>query len=173
MAKLVLVDAIILVAWSVIDPPIATSETETVKGISFEQTICKSDNGSFSMLAYVYKIVILLFGMNMAYKSRNFNHFAESKEVRRQRILTTTTITRTSKQPIQLTFASLTARDSHILRCTAERRGSCCIRLYGVPRTSHHQSADFPSRNYDEPFRFLHTKIHEEEYVSGRVPRSR
>mmetsp|Transcript_14045 Transcript_14045/g.28833 ORF Transcript_14045/g.28833 Transcript_14045/m.28833 type:complete len:864 (+) Transcript_14045:93-2684(+) len=81
MAKLVLVDAIILVAWSVIDPPLATIETETVKGISFEQIVCKSDNGSFSMLAYVYKIVILLFGMNMAYRSRNFNHFAESKEL--------------------------------------------------------------------------------------------
>ncbi|GMI37663.1 hypothetical protein TrCOL_g8543 [Triparma columacea] len=81
MAKLLVVDVIIVIVWCFVDPLKASTTTETVKGLEYEEISCEGDSGSFLMLAYFYKICLLLFGINLAYKSRDMGHFAESKEI--------------------------------------------------------------------------------------------
>jgi hypothetical protein len=81
MLKLLLVDCFLLVCWAVIDPLEAVEVVTSIGGVEYTEVVCQSEGEMFATAVYFNKILLLGFALNLAYKSRELGHFAESSEI--------------------------------------------------------------------------------------------
>jgi hypothetical protein len=81
VAIMVFVEMLIQMCWSLVDPNRPTIVTSTgAQGEYVERTLCASSTSTFSILAILYKGIIVVWGCVLAWKTRNIHGaFAESK----------------------------------------------------------------------------------------------